>query len=372
MPIVGLTDKPQDSSILGRIEISVFKGGKKSERSAGSDLKNKLRITSTNKAIAPILKQYSTPDVNGDYLTESINIYLPFDEVERTFNCSMKAHSASGLEVVCDRHTISKRCVPTKDAKGNTWRPLIDVEDPCPMRGAGFVGDCPNKCVKEGQFYFYIRELLDRDLMLAARLTVHGFEDITYLNAKLEEYKQLIGSLTRSPFPAHQYRHKIPFILSRTEVKIKRPLLENNLRNGKKTSGTTWALSLTIDPEWMELYRRWQLMEELRFRQLPVSNRAVLGLLTGDTSVIDAEIITESVTPPALALTCAERSRGSAAEALPSRADRMRSRIQELASQYEKLTDKEFLLPDLYAMSEETLGLYGTELKANVDRLRNI
>lgn len=358
MPIVGLTDQRKDFNSLGRIEVSVFKGGRKSEKSAGADLKSLLRITTNNKVITPLLKIYSPPDTNGDYFTESLNIYLPFDEVDRTFNCSMKAHSASGLEIVCDHHTISKRCTPTIDTKGNTWRPLQDVNDPCPMRDKGFTGECPNKCVKEGQFYFYIRELLDRDLMLPGRITVHGFEDLTYLNTKLEEYREMIGSLTRSPFPAHKYRHKIPFILSRAEVPIKRPIVQKSgndyLRTGKKTNGTTWALTLQIDPAWMDLYRRWQLMEEMKFRQLPVSPNAVLGLLRGDTSVIDAEIISEALTPLAL----------------PSRVDRMRSRIAHLATEYKELTSISYQVPDLDEMDEEAIAQFGKDLKSTLDAIR--
>ena len=358
MPIVGLTDQSKDINALGRIEVSVFKGDRKSEKAAGKDLKNLLRITTTNKVITPLLKGYSLPNADGDYFTESLNIYLPFDEVERTFNCSMKAHSASGLEIVCDRHTISKRCIPTTDAKGNTWRPLQNVEEVCPMRDKGFTGECPNKCVKEGQFYFYIRELLDRDLMLPGRITVHGFEDLTYLNTKLTEYQELIGSLTRSPFPAHQYRHKIPFILSRAEVPIKRPIVQKSgndyLRTGKKTNGTTWALTLQIDPAWMDLYRRWQMMEEMKFRQLPVSQSAVLGLLRGDTSIIDAEVISEIPSP----------------KALPSRADRMRSRIDELAAEYESLTSVSYQVPDLGDMDEEAIAQFGKDLKSTLDAIR--
>ncbi|MBH8566757.1 hypothetical protein I8748_32175 [Nostoc sp. CENA67] len=358
MPIRGLTDQRKEFNCLGRIEISVFKGGRKGEKTAGKDLANKLRITTTNNVAKTILKRYSEPDNNGDFYTEALNIYLPFDEVEKTFNCSMKAHTTSGLELVCDRHTITKRCIPTKDGKGNVWRPLVDVEEVCPMRDKGFTGDCPNRCVKEGQFYFYIRELLDRDMMLPARITVHGFEDLTYLNTKLEEYKELIGSLTRSPFPAHQYRHKIPFILSRTQVKIKQPITDkdnNYVRTGKKTDRIIWALTLQIDPTWMELYRCWQLMEELKFRQLPVSQNAVLGLLKGDTSIIDAEIVEVSQEPKTLP---------------PSRADRLRSRILELANQYEELTGVAYELPDLYAKNEDELVVFGKDLKKSVDKVR--
>lgn len=362
MPIKGLTDQPKEFNPLGRIEVSVFKGARKGEKKAGADLNHLLRISTTNEVARTILKAYGEPDRNGDILTPAIALYLPFDEVERTFKTSMKAHTTSGLELVCDRHTISKKCIPQKDAKGNIWRPLVDVEEPCPMRDKGFVGDCPKGCVKEGQLDFYIRELLDHDLMWAGRITVHGFADITYLSTKLEEIKQILGSLTTSPFPAHQYRHKIPFILSRVQVPIKRPLVDEvkvegsykkeYIRTGKKTNGTTWALSLQVDPHWMQLYRRWQFLEEMAHRQLPVSSNAVVGLLTGDVTVIDAEIV--QATKPDL----------------PSRADRMRERIKQLTRVYEDITGVSYEVKDLYDMDEEALEAYGKELKATVDKLR--
>ena len=205
MAIVGLTDNRNDYRMLGRIEISVFKGDRKPATGYGfgKDLNQKLRIATSNQVAATTLKQsrkYGHPNENGDFLADSINIYLPFDEVERTFSTNMKAYSASGLEIVCNRYTISKECIPTKDAKGNVFRPIVDVSKECPMRGRGIGEECPNKCVKEGKLYFYIQELMAVDMMYPVCLTTHSYEDLTYLTDTLTQFKEMIGSITDSPF----------------------------------------------------------------------------------------------------------------------------------------------------------------------------
>jgi hypothetical protein len=367
MPIIGLTDKNKEHNSLGRIEIQVAKGERKTNNKFGPDLKNRLRIATTNRTAAMILAQeYLPPDNNGDFLTESLRIYFPYDEIDRTFVTSMKSHSHSGLEIVCDRYTITNRCIPTKDDKGNVWRPIVEVNDPCPMRGKGFTGNCPNGCQKQGQLYFYIKELLDRDLMIPARITVHSYEDIVYLTTKLEEFSHSLRGIVRSPFPSYKTRHKIPFILSRTEVKIKRPVVqkqgEDYLRTGKKTDGTTWALSLQVDPEWMRLYQQWQLMEEMRDRQLPVSQTAIAGLLRGDADIIDAEIINATPLLPEFK---------SESEKKVERLKKMRSRICALADEYKQVTGIRYELKDLSEMSEESLIEKGMTLKADVDAYRN-
>lgn len=354
MPIHGLTNK----SSLGRIEVSVFKGARKTDRAAGKDLGDRLRIATDNKVAATILRRYLTPDTNGDFYTESLNIYFPFDECERTFDCSMKVYSASGLELVCDRSSIIQRCIREKDEKGNVWRPIREVNEPCPMRDRGFSGECPNKCVKEGQLFFYIRELMDYDQMLTARITVHGFEDITYLSTELEKYRQIFGSLTRSPFPSPMTKQKIPFILSRTEVEIKRPLMQNNLRTGKKTTATTWALSLTVDPRWMALYSQWQIIQEMEKRAIAPDKNQLRSLLLGDATVrvIEAQAVE---VPPQKALPSPEETR-----------KKMLARINQLVEEYVRLTGVDYYLEDLTAKSEDEIIDAGKRLAAEVQRLR--
>jgi hypothetical protein len=299
MAIVGLTDQTRFNSI-GRIEITVFKGDRKPAKMAGKDLQDKLRITTANPIAARILsKHYGQPNQSGDYIVNSVRVYFIHDMVDQTFATSMKSYSHSGLELECDRDTIYKKCVPTTDAKGNLYRPIQESNDPCPMRGQGMIGDCPNGCQKEGQLLFYIKELMDSNMMLPARMTVHGYEDIVYLYSKLQEFQNMFGKLSDSPFPSHETRHYIPFILTRTQVKTKRPVLENGLRTGKKADHQIWAVALDVDPDWMKLYSQWQMIQEMQLRGLQPSRSTVAGLLRGDSDTI-IDIESEDVTPKAL------------------------------------------------------------------------
>ena len=113
---------------MGRVEVKVFKGTRKQIGTTkdgkeyegyGSDLGSKLRISTENKSIWRILKpSYGAPDGNGDFLTEELRIYFPFDEVEKTFATSMSAYRGSGLEVRCDRTNILQKCEMSRDSKG--------------------------------------------------------------------------------------------------------------------------------------------------------------------------------------------------------------------------------------------------------------
>ena len=368
MAIAGLTDnRSNDYRILGRVELTVFKGDRKPKTGYGfgKDLNQKLRITTSNRIALTALKQsgkYGQPNADGDFLTDSINVYFPFDEVERTFSTNMKAYSASGLEIVCDRHTITKQCVPTKDDKGNVFRPIVDVSKECPMRGRGIGEQCTNNCVKEGKLYFYIQELMAVDMMFPVCLTTHSYEDLTYLTDTLNQFKQMIGSITDSPFPAYQYRHKIPFVLSRSEVKIKRPVVADKLRTGKKSDSTTWALTLQVNAEWMKLHRKWQQVREMEARNMLISQATVRGLLAGDSStVIDVEYGEQQAIAPAIEV-----------QALPSVRDKMRERITYLVNELYQLTGNVEVIPDLSAMSDDDIKQYGIRLKSEVDNAKEI
>lgn len=362
MGIFGLTDRRPENS-LGRIEVSAFKGGRKQVNRFGKDLNQQLRLTTANNIASLVLKQsnsYGVPDVNGDFVTDQINIYLPYSEIDKTFVTSMKSYEASGLKIVCDRHTISKKCVMTEDSKGNKYRPIVDVADPCPMRGCEIFEQCPEGCQKEGKLYFYVRELLDKSMMIAGCLTTHSYEDLVNIPEQLERIKLEFGSLTSSPnFPlASHWSNKIPFILTRTEIKIKRPVVANSLRTGKKADGTTWALSIQIDPQYMEMLRKWQRIQEMESRHIPISAATYAGLLSGDSStVIDVEVISE--TPKQLP------------PVVETKADRMRQRIAQLSNEYKSLIGEDFPLPDnLNLMSEDRLIELGTFLKKSIDSIK--
>lgn len=312
MVIKGLTDRIErsDRSVLGRIEIAVFKGDRKSQNSAGKTLEQNYRIVTSNLRIRKLLAAaYAQPNANGDIITDQINIYLPFDEPDRTFVTSMKAFSLSGPEVVCDRETISYECVPTKDEKGNVHRPIVPCNKPCPVVGQPISVACPRGCKPQGEFFFYIRELFDADFLVPCRMTVRGYSDIDYIGLRLEQLQQEIGSITNSPFPSFPTRHKVPFVLTRASVAIKRPLMDTvtdngkkeYIRTGKKTNGETWAVEINPHPDYMELHRAWRLADEMRRLQLVLPQKAIAGLLQGNPDAInciDVEVVSTPALPP--------------------------------------------------------------------------
>lgn len=304
MAIKGLTDKREsDRSILGRIEITIFKGARKvstrDRRKAGESLGEKYRIVCSNPRLLKILRStYGEPDANGDILTNTLNVIFPFDEADRTFNTSMVAYSHSGLDVVCDRHTITQESVQVKDGEGNIFRPIKPCSKPCPIADQPMGFQCPKGCKPTGVLYFYLKELLEIDLMTPCKMTVHSYNDITYISSRLEALKEEVGSITNSPFPCFRTRHKVPFTLTRSQITIKRPVVgskeEKYRRTGKNANGTAWAVEINPDHEFMNLLQAWRMAEEMRNRQIQLPQRAIAGLLGGNAQAvqyIDVDVI---------------------------------------------------------------------------------
>lgn len=354
--IKGLTDQHLDQNILGRIEITVFKGDRKSERTAGKSLETQYRIVTNNPRFKKLLRVYGKPDSNGDILTDEIRVIFPFDEPERTFATAMKSYSASGLEVVCDREIISQKMVQETDAKGNVFRPIRQCSEPCPVADQPIGFQCPNRCQPTGELYFYIRELFEVGLMVPAKMTVHAYSDITYVSTQLERMRYELGSITNSPFPCYVTQHKVPFTLTRSEVQIKRPVVagkqEGYKRTGKKAPGTAWAVEISPDENYLNLLQAWKQAQEMQRMQISLPQSAIAGLLNCDpTAIIDVQVVEEKP------------------KVLPSKADRMRDRILQLAQRYEQQTGSKYLLPEIEDMGEEDLLKIGTQLKSVVNNI---
>lgn len=305
MPIKGLTD---NSSYDSRppIDIAVFKGDRKTDpKRPGKDLGTLLRVRTSNKiARAALLNSMSgcgKPDSNGDLVVEKINVYFPYNTAEKVFPTAMKLFDASSFRLACDRHTIYQEKVEVKDENGDSWSRIENTDKPCPLRDNPEVWKCPNGCSKNGELLFYVRELADIDMMLLSRLTTHGFEDISRISHQLRHWEGVFGSLAASPFPCPQTRFYIPFVLQRVEVPVKRPVLtgkeDGYKRTGKKAEGTTGALDIYPDPEWMKLYGLFQQHEFAQKMGLKASMQAIARLVGSD--FIDAEAVPVASLPPA-------------------------------------------------------------------------
>lgn len=374
---MGISVLRRENSSLGRIEISVFKGTRKQDRTKkntdgsdytyqiqGKDYNNQsLRIASNNKLIMSKLSQsYETLDSNGDIITPFIRIYLAYEEIEKVFQTSLRKHTKSGLEIVCDRQAIIQEMVTVKDYKGNVVRELQECNKPCPVAGKHLGYECQNGCKAQGVLYFYIQELFnDSGCHYPCKLTTHSNEDLLYIGDEtagfLKSTLDELGSICTPPFPIPKWKHHIPFILTRTEVLVKRPILENNLKTGKKSDDTHWALSLSVDPEYLHLHELWKQYEEMKRHNLSISQNSVIGLIKGDSStVIDVDVVAE--TPKQLP------------SSLMTTADRYKARIKVLADEYKELIKDEYPLPDLDSMTENQLLELGKSLKQTVDSIR--
>ena len=301
MAIKGLTDydAKNDRRIVGRIEVKVFKGARKGtiERNnkvipvAGKSLDQFYRIVTDNQHARRILKAaYGNPDQNGDFITDTIHVYFPFDEPERTFNTSMKGYSASKLLRICDREFITMESGTVTDAKGNVHNVQSQCQKPCPVAGKQFSEKCPLGCSQQGEFLFYIKEMFDADMMVPAQMTVHSFADITYISDRLDQFAMQLGSITDSPFPSFKTRHKIPFILTKSKIKSKRPVMQNGKRTGKNAEKDDWVVAFDPDSEWMNLRRNWQYSEQLKNMQISLPAQVAVKLLRGD-NITEAELL---------------------------------------------------------------------------------
>ena len=119
---------------------------------------------------------------------------------------------------------------------------------------------------------------------LPCKLTVKGWADITGIQDQLEDQlariRQFIpewNSVSLSPFPGEsEYGNMIPYIISRVQQPIKRPLVDTSQkipmgsrgqvakRTGGKTSGTTWSIEIRPHPYWLEQLQRWEAMKQVK------------------------------------------------------------------------------------------------------------
>jgi hypothetical protein len=150
---------------------------------------------------------------------------------------------------------------PCEIAGKKRWQ-KVDVDEPCDR------GDAPicDRCAANGRFFFYIQELY-RSGMGSTKcfmMTVTGTHDIIGFTEQLRGLEAKYGCLHASPIPSPWTHGYIPYVLTRIERSISRP-------NGDaRAKGKAWVLSISEDPEWLEMMQRWQQAQELmRLRDMP-------------------------------------------------------------------------------------------------------
>lgn len=295
MPIIGRTT-PKTENAIGKLQVvgRLWKGAPKGTNSAGKDLLDKFRF----EAPDPIREKFE--EFYGDSMPKEVRIFLPYASTDEVFETWNESYTAQGFQHRCNGENIIQEMQPCKIAGKTKWQ-KVDVEKPC-LRG-----DAPtcDRCTANGRFFFYIQELY-RSGMGSTKcfmMTVTGTHDIIGFTEQLRGLEAKYGCLHASPIPSPWTHGYIPYVLTRIERSISRP-------NGEaRAKGKAWVLSISEDPEWLEMMQRWaQAQELMRLKDNPEVKRLLLPNLHINRnapqlpgSTIEAEIIPEpetAITPP--------------------------------------------------------------------------
>ena len=246
--IKGLNDKKTLKRKAIKPTITVWKGEKKTARSAGKNLNDKFRIEAPPQLRAILKQAYNATENNGSLYVDSLNVVPAYDDELKTFDSKMAAYTASRPLHFCDRATIHTKFVA--DAQ-NYFAP-VENSEPCPVAGTNH--NCPLGCSKVGDFYFYIWELLLAGSAEFARLQASGVEDNQSIARVLDETKEEVGAIKTSPFVNEQTRSYIVYLLTRRQVKAKFPVIEAGKRTDKRGTKDDWVVNLTLHPVWQAPY----------------------------------------------------------------------------------------------------------------------
>lgn len=245
--IQGLNDKVTLKAKAITPAITVWKGEKKTAKSAGKNLNQKFRIEAP-AGIRQTLKRIGYEEKDGSLYTDTINLVPAYDDELQTFDSKMAAYTASQPLHFCDRFKIHTKFI--KDNR-NYFQP-IEADEKCPVAGTNH--KCPKGCSYTGDFYFYIWELLLSGSAEFARLQVHGVKDNQNIAGFLDEVKLNVGSIKTSPFASDETRTYIIYQMSRRTVKSKFPVMEGGERTAKRGTKDDWIVHLNLHPIWQRRY----------------------------------------------------------------------------------------------------------------------
>jgi|GEM_PF-3697503 len=284
----------------------VFKGSRKRSNQFGTDLNQLLRVEPMSDRVRKIIK-HSYPDAqvdnNGDILLSELRIFM----ATPAFDSWMQKFSATGLEIKCDRHTILEKSEQMLDRYGNIRNHMKPCGEACPMRDDPLGVECSLGCTHSGRLMFYIYDLFLEGIEKPCYLDTHSWKDIQSIPAQLELVMERYGSIKTAMCPT--FRNQIVFTLSRSQVDIKRPMTDKSktytipgtnqtkpCRTGKKTDGTTWALSLDLCPEWTQEFNNWNLATQVRAMGYAPAQHLLEGIIDVSARVVNAV----PVLPPAV------------------------------------------------------------------------
>jgi hypothetical protein len=233
--------------------ITVWKGEKKGDKRAGINLNEKFRIEAPCRLKAALKSALQAEEKDGSLYVDHLNLVPAYEDEFKTFDSKMAAYNASRPILFCDRATINTRFIERKDPQGGIYFQPIEAEETCPVAGTNF--DCPNKCARTGDFYFYIWELMLAGYAEFARLQVHGVADNQHIASVIDEVKASIGAIRTSPFVSEETRTCIVYQLSRRKVSSKYPVKEGGVRTAKRSTKDDWVVNLALHPMWLNKYQ---------------------------------------------------------------------------------------------------------------------
>ncbi|MDJ0598142.1 MAG: hypothetical protein QNJ37_04800 [Crocosphaera sp.] len=333
MVIKGLTDKKYNgSSIHSAI---LHKGGRKpeSEYGYGSDLNNFLRLelldpslkyvlidmgivkieTGKPLTVADNLKPIQPRANKYDYLVEKLDIFLADEDIDKTFDTAMTLWDGTGLIQKCDRETIYLQREEYRDDYDCPRTRMVKKSLKCPMANKDVSIPCRAGCIPQGTLNFYIPQFLDYGCMKPCRLTVSAYSDFQSILQSLEAIKEAFGCIRYAPDQYPCPRGLIPLVLKRIKVPIKRPILEYSKENGKnvyskiqlgnrkilkptgkKAADSTWAVTLEINPIWLQGYQAWTQSKQLRAQGYTPTNEVIAQIpgVNADHPIIEVNAVT--------------------------------------------------------------------------------
>jgi hypothetical protein len=259
----------------------VFKGTRKRGNQFGPDLNHLLRVEPMSDRIRNILLDaYPEAELDAnkeDILLPELRVFMATADPEKTFETWMQKFNATGLEIKCDRHTILEKSEQIKDRYDNIRNRMMPCNKPCPMRDDPLGVECELGCAHSGRLMFYIYDLFLLGIEKPCYLDTHSWKDIQSIPTQLNLVMERYGSIKNAMCPT--FRNQIVFNLSRSQVDIKRPMLETDkskiykipgtgqtkqLRTGKKTDSKTWAISLDLHPQWVQDFDAWNMAQEVK------------------------------------------------------------------------------------------------------------
>ena len=286
--IQGLNDKVTLKRKAIKPAITVWKGEKKTAKSAGKNLANQFRIEAPSHIKSVLKRICDWQEREGSLYCDRLNIVPAYEDEYKTFDCKMAVFTASQPKLFCDGQTIHTEFI--QDAK-NYVQP-IESNKPCPVAGTNH--KCPNGCNRTGDFYFYIWELLLAGYSEFARLQVHGVEDNQSIADFLDNTKLEIGAIKNSPFSSDETRTYIIYEMTRRQVKSKYPILENGQRTAKRGTKDDWIINLNLHPIWQRRYDYARQSQQLIASGYQPSQK-LIEQVYGETAIASQSKVSSSV-----------------------------------------------------------------------------